>query len=307
MDNSISFIFLKNLKTYAYLTLVSVFITALITLFLKNEYRAEAALVAPRASLQLGGQNFSSGTGGNSISNILPSFISSGNYNPQIEYAIQIAESYGFLSKFIVENDLLPELLAFKNYNPSSGEITLKKNADQLRIKNLFKDREVDYESNEVQDAVKVLRKKFSIYADIESTIVIAQFSYYSPYLARDLLEQLLNDISKTIAAKDVVNAERNVDYIAQKINSYPQSIITKTLGSLLESNLTKMVLAQSDDEYAFSTIDAPILPLKKYWPSRTFIVLSTFLFMVLIIIVSIFIEIQYRLRVLNPSDSLDT
>lgn len=307
MDNSISSIFLKNLKTYVYLTLVSVLITALITLFLKNEYRAEAALVAPRASLQLGGQNFSSGTGGNSISSILPSFISSGNYDPQIEYAIQIAESYGFLSKFIVENDLLPELLAFKNYNPSSGEITLKKNADQLRIKNLFKDREVDYESNEVQDAVKVLRKKFSIYADIESTIVIAQFSYYSPYLARDLLEQLLNDISKTIAAKDVVNAERNVDYIAQKINSYPQSIITKTLGSLLESNLTKMVLAQSDDEYAFSTIDAPILPLKKYWPSRTFIILSTFLFMVLIIIVSIFIEIQYRLRVLNPSDSLDT
>lgn len=307
MDNSISFIFLKNIKTYAYLTLVSVLITAAITFFLKNEYRAEASLVAPRASLQLGSQNFSSGTGGSAISSILPSFISSGNYNPQIEYAIQIAESYGFLSKFIVENDLLPELLAFKNYSPSSGEITLKKNAEQLRIKNLFKDREVDYESSEVQDAVKVLRKKFSIYADIESTIVIAQFSYYSPYLARDLLERLLNDISKTIAAKDVVNAERNVDYIAQKINSYPQSIITKTLGSLLESNLTKMVLAQSDDEYAFSTIDAPILPLKKHWPSRTFIVLSTFLFMVLIIIVSIFIEIQYRLRVFNPSDSLDT
>jgi len=306
MDHSITAIFIKNKKVYGYFIFAAVLISALITLFLKDEYRAEATLIAPRDSLQLGG-SLSSGSSGNSLSSIIPSFMSSGNYNPEIEYAIQVADSYGFLSTFILEHDLLPELLAFKSYSPSNGEITLKKNADQLRVKNLFKDREVDFESPEVQDAVKVLRKKFTIYADNESPIVIAQFSYYSPYLARDLLEKLLIDISKTIAAKDVVNAERNVDYIAQKINSYPQSIITKTLGSLLDSNITKMVLAQSDEEYAFSTIDKPILPLKKYWPSRTFIVLSSFLFMILVIIISIFIEIQYRLRVLNPSDSLDT
>jgi uncharacterized protein involved in exopolysaccharide biosynthesis len=305
MKSTVTAIYIKNKKVYGYLLLGSIIVTAVITLFLKNEYRAEASLVAPRASLALSGSGVSSGSSGSPLSSLLPSFLSSSNYDPNVEYAIQVASSYAFLSKFIAEQDLLPELLAFKSYSASRNEITLKKNADQLRLKNLFKDREIDLESIEFQEGVKAFRKKFSIYADIESTLVTAQFTYYSPYLARDILEQLLIDISKTIAAKDVINAERNIDYIAQKINSYPQSVITKTLGAVLESNITKMVLAQSDAEYAFSTIDAPILPLKKFWPSRTFIVLSSFLSMILVIIISIFIELQYTLRVLNPSDTL--
>ena len=114
----------------------------------------------------------------------------------------------------------------------------------------------------------------------------------------------MIIDISKTMAKKDVINAERNIDYIAQKINSYPQSVITKTLGSVLESNITKMVLAQSDSEYAFTVLDPPILPMKKFWPSRTFIVLSSFLTMSLIIIIAIFTELQYSLRAPNLTDN---
>ena len=305
MNPLISAIFLKNKRVYGYLLLGSVLVTALITLFLKNEYRAEASLVAPRASLASSGGGGTLSSGGSSIASVLP-FFSSSNYDPNIEYAIQVVNSYAFLSKFIVEQDLLPELLAFKSYSASSQQITLKKNADQLRVKNLFKDREIDLESTEVQEAVKIFRQQFSIYADVESTIVLAQFSYYSPYFARDVLESLLLSISKTMAAKDVINAERNIDYIAKKINTYPQSVITKTLGAVLESNITKMVLAQSDSEYAFTTIDPPILPLKKFWPSRTFLVLSSFLFMMLVIICASFLELQYSLRALNPSKNQD-
>jgi len=57
------------------------------------------------------------------------------------------------------------------------------------------------------------------------------------------------------------------------------------------------MVLAQSEVDYAFTTVDPPILPLKKSWPSRTFIVLSSFLTMVLFIIIATFIELQIMLH----------
>ena len=193
-------------------------------------------------------------------------------------------------------NDLLPELLAFKSFNKANNSINYYKNAENLKVENLFKDNIINYEIKVVQDAVKELRSKFRIYSDIESSIVTASFSYYTPQLSRDILSRLLSQLNHDIAITDAKNAERNVDYIAKAINTYPQPMISKTLGSLLESNLTKMVLAQSEIDYAFTMVDAPILALKKSWPSRTFIVLSSFLTMILCIIIAIFVELQIML-----------
>jgi uncharacterized protein involved in exopolysaccharide biosynthesis len=292
-------IFIKNRRLYLYLVLATIIVSAFISLQLKNEYTSEAFLVSPRSSLSSGGGQ-SASSGSSSIASIIP-FFNSSNADPNIEYAIHTVMSYSFLSKFIVENDLLPVLLGFRSYNSSTNKINYKNNADDLKVSNFFKEREVDLEIKEIQDAVKILRKKFTIYTDVESSLVTARFTYYSPNLAKNILHDLLMDLNKTIASKDILSAERNVEFLADKINSYPQSVITKTLGAVLESNITKMALAQSDSEYAFTMIDAPIIPLKKSWPSRTFIVLSSFLSMLLLIIISIFMEMQIRLFYAAP------
>lgn len=295
-------IFIKNRRLYLYLVIATIIVSAFVSLQLKNEYTSEAFLVSPRSSLSSGGGT-SVNSGSSSIASIIP-FFNSANADPNIEYAIHTVMSYSFLSKFIVKNDLLPEFLAFGSYNGSTNQINYKNNADDLRVSNLFKEREVDLEIKEIQDAVKILRKKFTIYSDVESSLVTARFTYYSPILAKNILHDLLMDLNKTIASKDILSAERNVEFLADKIDSYPQSVITKTLGAVLESNITKMALAQSDSEYAFTLIDEPIIPLKKSWPSRTFIVLSSFLSMLLLIIISIFLEMQIRLFYAAPKNN---
>ena len=267
----------KNSRIFGYLLVAAILGSAVISLFLRNEYNSYAYLVAPRSSLSSSSAQ-SVATGGNLSIGRMLSLSSSSNNDPNIEYAINRALSFEFLSNFIVKNDLLPELLAFKSYNKANNSINYYKNAEDLKIENLFKDNPINYEAKIVQDAVKQLRSKFRIYGDVESSIVTASFSYYTPQLSRDILSRLLAQLNHDIAMADAKNSERNVNYIAKAINTYPQPMISKTLGSVLESNLTKMVLAQSEVDYAFTTVDPPILPLKKSWPSRTFIVLSSFL-----------------------------
>jgi len=293
--NLLKEILAKNTKIYLYIMLFALVVSSVVTLFLKNEYNSFAYLVAPRESLS--SISTSSQASGASSSLVRAfSLNSSSNNDPNIEFAINRALSYDFLSSFIIDNNLLPELLAFRSYDKSNKAINYYKNAENLRIENLFKDNEINYEAKEVQDAVKILRKKFRIYGDVESSIVTASFSYYTPQLSKDILSNLLAQLNKDIAMTDAKNSERNVNYIAKAINTYPQPVISKTLGSVLESNLTKMVLAQSEIDYAFTMVDAPILPLKKSWPSRTFIVISSLLGVILFIIIAVFIEFQIML-----------
>jgi|TARA_B110001450_G_scaffold217221_1_gene211116 uncharacterized protein involved in exopolysaccharide biosynthesis len=289
-------ILLKNKNIFVLLLTGTILLTSVITLFLKNEYSSHAYLVAPRDSLS-GTPAGAQSSAGSSLAGLLSFAGNASNNDPNIEYAIHVAQSYKFLSKFIVTHDLLPVLLAFKSYDSRTDTISYLKNGNRLKVENLFKDKQIDYQIKEIQDAVKLLRKKFRIYPAIESSIVTASFTFYSPEITKDILSKLLVDINQSIAQTDAQNSERNVTYIAAAINKYPQPVISKTLGSVLESNLTKMVLAQSELDYAFTIVDAPILALKKSWPSRTFIVLSTFLAMILLIIIALFVEFQLKLR----------
>jgi len=228
----------KNSRIFGYLLVAAILGSAVISLFLRNEYNSYAYLVAPRSSLSSSSAQ-SVATGGNLSIGRMLSLSSSSNNDPNIEYAINRALSFEFLSNFIVKNDLLPELLAFKSYNKANNSINYYKNAEDLKIENLFKDNPINYEAKIVQDAVKQLRSKFRIYGDVESSIVTASFSYYTPQLSRDILSRSLAQINHDIAMAYAKNSERNVNYIAKAINTYPQPMISKTLGSVLESNLT--------------------------------------------------------------------
>ena len=286
----LSNIFQKNRKIYFGL-LIATFITSIvITLFLKNEYSSEASLISSRSSLS--NSNISSSSASSSVARFLP-FSSGGHDDPNIEYAINRSFSYDFLSKFIVKHDLLPTLLAFKKFNKKTNEIQYHASANNLKISNLFPKGEIDYEIIHIQDAVKILRKKFRLYSDIETSIITAKFSYYSPQLSKNILVDLIEDLNADIAINDAAGAQRNIDYIATVIAKYPQPKISSTLAQLLESNLAKLVVANAQVEYSLSIVDSPILPIKKSWPSRTFIVLSSILSMILVCIVSLMVEYQ--------------
>ena len=283
-------IFQKNRRIYSWLLIATLIVSVVITLFLKNEYSSEASLISSRSSLS--NSNISSSSASASVSKFLP-FASGGHDDPNIEYAINRSFSYDFLSKFIVKHDLLPTLLAFKKFNKRTNEIQFHASANELKISSLFPKGEIDYEIIHIQDAVKILRKKFRLYSDIETSIITAKFSYYSPQLSKNILIDLIADLNADIAINDAAGAERNIDYIATVIAKYPQPKISSTLAQLLESNLAKLVVANAQVEYSLSIVDSPILPLKKSWPSRTFLVLSSILSMILICIVSMMVEYQ--------------
>ena len=78
---------------------------------------------------------------------------------PELKFALSYFNSYKFISEFIAEQDILPEILFFKSYNKRRNAFNFKVNPEDYRMDVLFPDGEVDYSSKHFQEAVKEFRE----------------------------------------------------------------------------------------------------------------------------------------------------
>ena len=265
----------KRKVLYIFLIGLTCFSVAVISLFYHNQYTSYSYLGTSRSSLASVGGSSKGGGAVSQITSLIP--FGPKAEDPNIDYAIQLSHSHKFLSELIVENDLLPYLLAYKGYSRRNKEITFKRGYERFQIKNLFKDSEINYEHPFIQDGAKIIRKHFRISTSVESSQIVASLNYYSPEFSHDLLTIIITKLNNDIAVVDKINSEKSIDYISSIISKYPQPAISSTLASVLESQLTKSILASSGNEYAFSVIDEPVMPLKKSFPVRSFWVISAF------------------------------
>lgn len=267
-------------------------ITAVTSLFYHNQYTSYSYLGTSRSSLASVGGSSKGGGAVSQITSLIP--FGPKAEDPNIDYAIQLSQSHKFLSELIVENDLLPYLIAYNSYDKRKKEIRFKRGYEKYLISNLFKEKPIDYEHPYIQDAAQILRKHFRISTSVESSQIVASLNYYSPIFSHDLLSIIIKKLNNDIAKVDKINSDKSIDYISSIINKYPQPAISSTLASVLESQLTKSILASSGNEYAFSVIDEPVMPLKKSFPVRSFWVISAFFSTIVLCMVFMILEYYF-------------
>lgn len=84
-----------------------------------------------------------------------------------------------------------------------------------------------------------------------------------------------LNDRLRQQAAEE---AERNVAYLRTEIGATSVVSLQQTMGSLLESEMQKLLLARGESDFAFKVIDRAVAPKKRDAPKRGLIVLLALL-----------------------------
>ena len=124
MLNDIISILSKRKSIYIFLIIIVSLAVAITSLFYDNQYTSYSYLGSSRSSLASVGGTSKGGGAVSQISSLLP--FGSKAEDPNIDYAIQYSHSHKFLSELIVENDLLPYLLAYKNYSSRKQKITTK-------------------------------------------------------------------------------------------------------------------------------------------------------------------------------------
>ncbi|WP_274883482.1 Wzz/FepE/Etk N-terminal domain-containing protein [Vibrio harveyi] len=252
--------------------------SVLYALSLPNIYKSDA-LLAPAESSNGGGLSKMAGQLGG-LAALAGVNLGAGE-SSQTDLAVQVMKSRQFVEAFINKHDLLVPLMAATDwdltnnklildeelYNPNSGEWLREPNG--LRGS-----------SPTAQEAFEVFNKEvLTINQDKESGLYTVSVKYYSPYVAQQWVNWLIEDINKVMRERTIAETSQNLAYLNTQLQKTAVADMQSTFYKLIEEQTKSLMLAEVQEEFVFKIIDPAVISETPFLPNRFIIVLMGSIF----------------------------
>ncbi len=114
--------------------------------------------------------------------------------------------------------------------------------------------------------------KRFSVTQDKTTNFVSIGFEFYSPILAKQWVDLIIQEINLEIKSRDVAEARRSIEYLTGQLGKTSVADMQTIFYELIEEQSKTIMFAEVRDEYVFKTIDQAIAPESKSRPKRSLI-----------------------------------
>ena len=239
------------------------------SLLLPNIYESKAMLVPVNSSSGISGAlgSYSGLAGLAGIS--LPSGGDEGNSAK----AIQKISSLSFFENNILPNIHLPDLMAVKSWNSKTNTLTFDDSIYDTNSNTWIRD--FSYPKQQIpssQESYAVFKQHLSLNDDKKSGFITLSIKHQSPFVAKQWVELVVNEVNAFYRQKDKSESEKAVNYLNQKISMTGLSEIKQVLAQLLQEETKKLTLVEANQYYVFDYIDPPAVMEKKSEPKRALI-----------------------------------
>jgi len=250
-------------------TFVSI-IGVIYSLLLPNIYESKAMLVPVNSSSGISGalRSYSGLAGLAGIS--LPSGGDEGNSAK----AIQKISSLSFFESNILPNIHLPDLMAVKSWNSKTNTLTFDDSIYDTNSNTWIRD--YSYPQQQIpsaQESFEVFKTAhLSLSEDKKSGFITLAIKHQSPFIAKQWVELVINEVNAFYRQKDKSESEKAVSYLNQQISMTGLSEIKQVLAQLLQEETKKLTLIEANQYYVFDYIDPPAVMEEKSEPKRALI-----------------------------------
>jgi LPS O-antigen subunit length determinant protein (WzzB/FepE family) len=124
-----------------------------------------------------------------------------------------------------------------------------------------------------IQEANQVFNALFAIEQSKDSGMVKLSIEHLSPYVAKQWVDWLIEDINLIMKARDKQEAQRSIEYLEYQIIQTNLVEHKTLLYHLIEEQAKTLMFAEVRDEYVFKTIDPALVPEVKAKPKRALLV----------------------------------
>ena len=228
-----------------------------------NTYKA-VALVAPTQSLQGKDALLDSQFGGIAA---LAGISLNDDSAFKTEVAVAKLHSKEFLFRFIDKYQLAAPLIALEHWDEQNNQLVF----DATRYDHNSKQFLLDDELNPLWLAYKAFLTRLSLEKE-KSGLMLLSFQHESPYLAKQVVEQLLSDINQETKQADISQADKSIQYLNEQLEKTELSDMRVMFFRLVEEQIKAKMLTEIKDEYSFTTIDPALLPEEIHSPQRLLI-----------------------------------
>lgn len=266
------------------ITSVFILVSLIIVLYLPNEYRS-TAILAPASQSSSGSlANLAGQFGG--LASLAGINLDGASTQDKSVIAIEIIKTWGFLEKFIEDNNIQPEVFAAKKWNRISNTIEYDDslydpvNKKWVRSFNPDKGETAAPSSWELYEE---LEKRISVVQDKKNGLTSISVEFYSPILAKQWTESLVKAINKHIKLQDKQEAQRSIEFLEKQISETTVAEMRTVFYQLIEEQTKTLMLTEVSDEYVFKTISAPKVAEEKSSPQRALILILVTIFGVIL------------------------
>jgi len=215
-----------------------------------------------------------------------------GGSNDQSFYIISTLNSKDFLKKILEFPEIKQKLAAIETYDHSTKK---------FQYNNIIYDENTKKWNKNISYLTihESLKGKLKVSQDQKSKFINLSFEHISPEFSYEFLSLLIEQINKITREKDAEKSIKSINYLKNQLDETTQSDVRQTINQLIEMQLKTLMLANIEEDYLFSTIDPPFIPLIKSSPTRPLIcILITLLGSLISILV---VLIKYYLKPYKP------
>jgi uncharacterized protein involved in exopolysaccharide biosynthesis len=247
-------------------------------LSLPNIYKADA-LLSPAESSSGGGLSKMAGQLGG-LAALAGVNLGAGE-SSQTDLAVQVMKSRQFTEFFVNKHNLLVPLMAAKGWDLADNKLIINEDLYNSKTGKWLR------EANGLrgitpspQEAYEVFKKEiFSISQDKESGLYTVSVKHYSPYIAQQWVNWLVEDINKAMRERTIAETSQNLAYLNTQLQRTSVADMQSTFYKLIEEQTKSLMLAEVQEEFVFKVVDPAVVPELKEGPKRAFIcILGTLL-----------------------------
>ena len=250
----------------------------LYALSLPNIYKADA-LLAPAESSNGGGLSKMAGQLGG-LAALAGVNLGAGE-SSQTDLAVQVMKSRQFVEAFINKHDLLVSLMAAKGWDLANNKLILDEELYNQNTGEWLREPDgLRGATPTAQEAFEVFNKEvLSVSQDKESGLYTVSVKYYSPYIAQQWVNWLIEDINKVMRERTIAETSQNLAYLNTQLQKTAVTDMQSTFYKLIEEQTKSLMLAEVQEEFIFKVVDPAVVPELKDGPKRALIcVLATLL-----------------------------
>lgn len=258
-----------HLRRLIRLAVVSAFAGALlggvISLVVDSQFRAEMTLMPVSTDgRSIGGGALSGieGLGG------LASLAGIGGSDSAKYESMELLDSHILAMRFIEAHQLLPVLFA------------KKWDAEARRWKTKAEDEPTLWDGDKsFHDIVKISE-------DRRTGIVRLSVTWKDRQLAADWANGIVDSANEYLRQAALDRSNKNLSFLNQQIERTNVLEVRQAVFKLIESEMKKMMLAQTTREYAFRVIDPAVPPKKRIWPKTLLMIAFGGIFGIIVVLV---------------------
>lgn len=241
-------------------------------LWLPNEYKA-TAVVQPNQSGGGGKLGQLAGQFGG-LASLAGINLGSGE-STDVVIAMEIMKSWGFAEQFVENHELAVRLFAVKGWNQSTNELIINEDLydpqQNIWIRAAPNGKAVEPTSWELY---KKYKERVSVSQDKETGLVSISVTHYSPLIAKQWTDWLVEDINQHMKERALKEANESIKYLEEQINQTSVAEIRNVFSELIQEQHKTRMFAQVSDEFVFKTVSEAKTPEEKNKPKRALIVL---------------------------------